>query len=338
MTLKFYTLMTLFFILVLGNFVYFFISDKAVELSLFDMHFPAYPVAVWITVPFVFYYIINVLTMSVGSIKAYLDKRNYERDFEKLQDAFYHAYLHKDKPIEYKTARYKLLGQLLENSVIVPKAGATLENSAKIDAVFTSYNTLQAGNVADLKRFSLPKDNYLMVQNIKNALKVEPKKAETILSNSTYYSDELLTHAYEVLIGYANMSLISKYSQYLSLHTFEKIVARTQAKEHKLNFEYADFYNLINARPFTEDEYLAMASLLRDVFVPEERIHMFKSISQQNEKAVGALLYTYLDLEMVDTAQEMLTNYTPEEFARFRAYLELKEHNSQYELDEFVGL
>ena len=162
--------------------VYFFITNESVALTIFDVQFASYHVAIWVTIPFVFFYTLNVLLMSVGNVQAYFRLRNYERDYEKFQDQIFNAYLNKDKTIEYKTPRYKKLGEMIANSTIVPKDDAKIEDK-KINEIYEAFKTLNDGEVADLKRFSLEASNPLVIQNMRNTLHHDNSKAEKILSD-----------------------------------------------------------------------------------------------------------------------------------------------------------
>lgn len=338
MTLKFYTLLTMLFVLVLGNIVYFFITKESVALSVFDIHFASYPIAVWVAVPFVFYYLLHVTLMSFGSIQAYFRLRNYERDYEKLQDQIYNAYLQKDKLPDYKTPRYQKLGALVSNSVMTPKPNATIEDDKKLEDLYEVYKNLSKGKVVNLKKYSLEPSNPMMVKNAENALAEDNEQAERILSNATAYEKHFVQEAFGLYVEFATPSNILRYKSYLTLESFLKIVGRMTAEENPISFSIDDMIELIRVPELTEEDFTIIAKELKTILVPDQRIHLFENVSHDDEDAVRALLYTYTDLELLDNARELLDNYDETDYPIFRAYMELKKNNYGCSLDKLLGL
>jgi PHD/YefM family antitoxin component YafN of YafNO toxin-antitoxin module len=70
--------------------------------------------------------------------------------------------------------------------------------------------------------------------------------------------------------------------------------------------------------------------------MPEDRLKLFESLSEKDENAMEAYLFTAFDLEMMELADEILESSSPEEYKNFRAYRELKEHNKNYSIELFV--
>ena len=338
MTLKFYTLFTLLFVVLLGNFVYFFITTQTVALDIFGIHFTAYPVAIWVTAPLLLFYVINVVLMSVTNIQAYFRLRNYERDFEKLKDAFYNAYLNKERKYEYKTDRYRLLGNLVASTQMTPKPNAVIEDSPKIQAVFSEVEKLQAGEVADLKRFSLSKDNPLMIQNAKNRLHSDAPTPEKILNQPSNYDDATKKEAYASYAQTADLQGILKYKEFVSIRSLLQIILRVNAKEHALELTLDDILTL--SRSVTQDinalGFIEIATAVRSVLIPEDRIKLFGTLAEEGFEVSEASIYTLLDLEMVDKAREMLENFGDDDFPKFRAFIALKDADYSCSIDLFT--
>ena len=60
------------------------------------------------------------------------------------------------------------------------------------------------------------------------------------------------------------------------------------------------------------------------------------NLSEKDDEATPAYLYTAFDLEMIDLANEILDASQPDEYKNFRAYKALKECNKNYNIDLFV--
>jgi hypothetical protein len=339
MTLKFYTLFTLLFVVVLGNIVYFLVSSESVSVDLFGIHFAAYPVALWVTVPLIVFYLINVVLMSVSSVQSYMKLRNYERDFDRLKDAFYNSYLYKDKEYEYKTNRYKLLGDLVASSHMIPKEGAIIEGDAKIQALFVELLKVDAGEAADLKKYSLSKDNPIMIQNEKNRMKDDDASAEKMLNNSDNYDDATIKAAYASFATTADLSALLKHKQFVSIRSLLQIIARVGDEENPLEFTLDNILEF--TRSVTQDinplGFIELAMNSRQVLVPEDRIKLFETLSAEEFDTSEALLYTYLDLEMIDQARELLENFDEEDFPKYRAFIALKDCDHSCNIDLLVS-
>ncbi len=338
MTLKFYTLFTLLFVVLLGNFVYFFVSNDSKAIDVFGVHFAAYPVALWILLPLIVFYLMNVVLMSVSNIQNYLRLRNYERDFDKLKDAFHNAFLYKNKSYDYKTPRYKLLGDLVASSTMTPKQDAIIESDTKLQALFEEIHKIEKGEVADLKRFSLSKSNPLMIANAKNRLKNDDTSANKILDNAENYDDATTKEAYASYAATADMNGLLKYKAFVSIRSLLQIIHRVSSEEHTLEVSLDELLTL--SRSVTQDinqlGFIEIAMAIRTSLIPEERIRLFETLLEENFDVSEALIYTFLDLEMIDTARELLENYDSEDFPKFRAFIALKDVDYPCNIDLFV--
>lgn len=339
MTLKFYTLFSLLFVVLLGNFVYFFISKESVTLEVLGTQYSAYPVAVLIVLPIILFYAINVVLMSVSTLQNYLKLRKYESDFENLKDAFYSAYLFKDKKYSYKTDRYRLLGDLVQSTIMKPKPHAVIEDSAKIQSVFTEIEKLEMDEVADLKRFSLSKNNPLMIQNAKNRLRTDDKSAEKVLDNASHYDDATVKEAFATFAHTATLPELLKYKEFVSIRSLLQIINRVNSQENALELSLEDILELsrnvtqaINSLGFIE-----IAMSVRTALIPEERMKLFETLSEEGFEVSEALLYTFLDLEMIDMARELLENYEEKDFPKYRAFIALKDSGYSCNIDLIVS-
>lgn len=329
MSLKFYSLLTLLFIILLGNYVFFFITSQSSPLELFGTHLPAYPIAVWSVLPVVLMYLITIVVMSVGNIQNYFRLKNYERDYEKLKDAFYYGYLQKERIFEYKTDRYKLVGELVANTLLKPKPGAMIETSPKIQTVFSTIEELDAGKTPDMKRFNLPKENPLMVQYATNLLRNDPTTSEKMLQNGQNFDDATIKEAFAVYAMDATMSNILKYKKYVSIRSLLQIIKRVDSKEHPIEISLETILDLCRhvTRDINQMGFIEIAIAVRNALIPEDRIKLFERLLAEKFDVNESLLYTFLDLEMLEKARELLENFSDDDFPRYRAFLALKDIN-----------
>ena len=70
--------------------------------------------------------------------------------------------------------------------------------------------------------------------------------------------------------------------------------------------------------------------------IPEQRMKLFEILSDENEDAMDAYLYTLYDLEMIAPANAILDNSQSDEYQNFKAYRALKECGKNFSIDMFV--
>ena len=68
---------------------------------------------------------------------------------------------------------------------------------------------------------------------------------------------------------------------------------------------------------------------------PEQRLKLFEGLSDSSEDAMNGYLYTLFDLEMLESAKEILDNSQPNEFIKFKAYSTLKSCNKNFDIKLF---
>ena len=70
--------------------------------------------------------------------------------------------------------------------------------------------------------------------------------------------------------------------------------------------------------------------------IPEQRIKLFETLSENNEEALGAYLFTLFDLEMIAPADELLQGTQPNEYLNFKSYRALKDCGKNFNIELFV--
>jgi len=337
MYLKRYTLGTLAFLLFVGWYISQFLGyNQSVSISFFGVHLPALPIAVLVLVPVVALYIASVLHMLYYSVKSFFKLRNYQKDYDKLIDVIVDELLFKEQKHSFKTPRYELLGQVLENTSMMSKGELQETSNDKINAVLKVLNELKAGKTVELKKFNLSEDNPLVLQNQKNRMMNLDLSAEEILNKSDKYSRDILEKAFFNYAAQAPMYAIEKYQEYITKDALFIILARVNSEEHTLDVPNEFLITLINSLKLSKSDYLSISKELSIHMIPEQRMKLFELLSEQNEAAQEAYLYTLFDLEMIDTAKEFLESIGTEDAMKFRAYLALKEAGHSFNINLFT--
>lgn len=337
MYLKRYTIGSVFFILFVGWYVSQFLGYSQTEsISLFGLSLPSLPVAILVLLPVIVLYIMTVLHMMYYSVKGYFKLRNYQKDYDKLIEAITNALLLKHTSFTYKTDRYKLLGQVVDNVNITPVEKFGKTDNEKINAALEVLHDLKEGKTVDLKKFNLPDDNALVLQNNINRMKNADLTPESILNKKEKYTQEVLEKAFEDYIVYAPVNAIEKHQEYITKDALFSFLSRVNSGENGIEVSDELIISLMNRVDLNKHEYIEISKKLSSRMIPEQRMKLFETLSEQNEEAQEAYLYTLFDLEMIDQAKEFLDSVGKDDMLKFRAYLALKESGQNYNINLFI--
>ena len=339
MYIKRYTIAALILMGLLGAYVFSYVTQERITLDFFGIQLPALSIAVWVVVPLGILYFASVLHMSFYSLLGSIKLRKYEKDFDKIVDAIVEAYLgKKSRSHTFKTERYTLLGVLLENTMLFPIGNATeVTGNEKIDGVLKIIENVKSGEIVDLKPFNLRNENELVLQNKRNKYKKGELTAETILANETKYADVLREEAFVDYVKTTAYSNIEKYKTLLTKESLYSIIARVNADEYTLDMNTEELLVLVKALEFSKKEFINLSRVVaKGGMIPEQRIRLFEMLSDENEDAIDAYLYTLFDLEMLNPVDEILDNAHESEYQNFKAYRALKECNKNFSIELFV--
>ena len=339
MYIKRYTIAALVWIGLVGWYIYAYVTQESMSIDLFGVPMPSLSVALWVVTPIFVLYLASVAHMTFYSMIGNFRLRKYEKDYEKLINAIIDAYLgKKERKYTFKTDRYKLLGTLLQNSIIYP----TDEMVGKIDdervtTVLKVIQDIKNGDVTDLKPYNLPSDNELVIQNERNRYKKGQITIDSILSNCTKYDDALCKEVYTDYVKTTALNGIKKYDSFLTKEALHVILSRINADENTLEISNDELIELFKKLDLSKKDYIEISSILaKGGMIPEQRMKLFEIVSDENEDAMNAYLYTLYDLEMIAPANAILDNSQADEYQNFKAYRALKECAKNFSINIFV--
>jgi hypothetical protein len=338
MYIKRYTIASFIFITLVGWYVYAYVTQESVGLDLFGLPLPSLSVALWIAVSLVIFYFFSVLHMFFYSFVGALKVKKYEKDYEKIMNSIIDSYLGKDDKIyTYKTPRYKLLGAIVKNSLLLPTSNlnADTENE-KLNKVLKIIDELKNGEVVDLKEYALKSKNKLVAMNNRNKYDKGILTAEKILSKSETFDKDLCEDAYVDFVKLSPLYAIEKYKQFLNKKSLFEILFRVNAVEGRLEISNESLVSMFKSLDLSAKDYIEISKSLSTGFSPEQRIRLFETLSDEDEKVMEAYLFTLFDLEMLDPTVEILQNSQPDEFLNFKAYSALKQCDKNFDISLFI--
>lgn len=337
MYIKRYTISVSLFVFLLGWFVYGFVTQQSIGIRFLGMSLPSMPIAVLVVIPVIFLYIATIFHMAFYSLLGSFKVRKYEKDLEKMMISVGDALLCKEnRHFEFKTPKYKQLGKVIDHVSIIADIQMPSIEDEKLAAVLRVVSRVKSGEVADLRKFSLPTDNQLIIQNDKNRYDAHEISAEDVLSKAGRYSKELRLRAYTDASKNSSLSVIEKNKELMSKEALYNILSRINTDQNQLTLSNQALIELISMLELNEKDYIEISQALSKSMIPEQRIKLFELLSEKNDDATGAYLYTLYDLEMQYHANEILANTQANEYLNFKAYRALKECNRHYDISLFV--
>jgi hypothetical protein len=336
MQIRRYTLGMILFVILVGWYTFVFITQESATIDLFFFE-PTLPVAFWALVPVMIFYAASVLHMTYYSAKRFFKLRHYTKDFETMSEAIRDALIGKEnRNYNYSTERYKLMGKIIDNVEMIPLETMPQTGDSKLDTTISNILKIENGEVADLKRLK-DKQNVYVVMNQINQLDNGDLKPVTVFDHSDNYDETVAMHAFDVAIEAMPVYELEKYKRYMSKEALFDIMGRIGVDKNKSEVETESILALTAEHELDEREYLEVAKKLSSSVLPDQRLKIFESLYDNNDAATAAYLYVLFDLEMIDLADEVLSQSNDDEFLAFRAYRELKAMHKHYPIDIFIG-
>lgn len=336
MQLKRYTIASFILILLVGAAAYS-ISSEAISFDLLGMHFPNLPIAFWVVVPVVVLYIASVLHMMIYALVGNFKLRRLNKDSEKMIDALRDALLGvSERNYVYKTDPYKLMGKLIDNALILPFDTLRSIGNEKIDEALELMRDLKEKKKVDIKKFHMANTTSIAIQNNLNRLERGEIDADSVLSRSDSYGEIVCAKAYESYVKSASVGSIMKYKHLFTKSSLLDFVQRINAAENGIVMSNEELVTLLNGLKLSSEDWIDISNAMSKNMLPEQRIRLFEMLSEKNDDAMEGYLFTLYDLQMIDTANEILNNTSKDDYQIFKAYRDLKRANKHYDIAIFL--
>ncbi len=336
MQLKRYTIASIILILLVAAAVYS-IDNGSISFDLLGMHFPNLPIAFWVVVPLVIMYLASLLHMGVYALVGNYKLRRLNKDHEKMIDALRDSLLGVgERNYVYKSDAYKLMGKLIDNSMIMPYETLRAIGNEKIDEVLQLMRDVKEKKKVEIKKFHLPSTSSIAIQNNLNRLERGEIDADGILARPDSYGEIVCAKAYESYVKTASIGSIMKYKQFLSKPSLLTFVQRINALENGIQVSNEELVSLLSGLKLQDGDWTDLSEAMSKNMLPEQRIRLFEMLSENNDDAMEGYLYTLYDLQMIDTANEILNNTSHNDYQIFKAYRDLKKANKHYDIAIFL--
>ncbi|MGZ5208385.1 MAG: hypothetical protein ACXWB0_05135 [Sulfuricurvum sp.] len=336
MQLKRYTIASLILMLLVGIATYS-IDNETVSFDLLGVHFPNLPIAFWVVVPVALMYLGSIMHMAFHALIGNLKLRKLNRDNEKMVDALRDALLGvHDRNNVYKSDAYKLMGKLIDNSRVLPLETLKEVGNEKIDEALRLLRDVKEKKKVDIKQFHLANSTSLVIQNNLNRLERNEISADEVLSHADMYGNIVCLKAFESYVKNASVGSVLKYKQFFTFVSLVDFVQRVNSADNGIEMSNDELISLFKTLKLSSNDYIDLSMALSKNMLPEQRIRLFETLSESNDDVMEGYFYTLYDLQMIDTANEMLNNTSKDDYLIFKAYRDLKRANKHYDIALFV--
>ncbi len=336
MQLKRYTIASLILMILVAAAVYS-IDNGSISFDLLGMHFPNLPVAFWVVVPLAIMYVASLLHMGVFALVGNFKLRRLNKDHEKMVDALRDALLGVgERNNVYKSDAYKLMGKLIDHSVILPYETLRSVGNEKIDDALQLMRDVKENKKVEIKKFHLPSTTSIAIQNNLNRFERGELDADTILSRSERYGEIVCAKAYESYVKTASAGSVMKFKHFFTKASLSDFIQRINAGENGIQIGNEELVSLFASIKLEANDWIDLSAAMSKNMLPEQRIRLFEMLSENNDDAMEGYLYTLYDLQMIDTANEILNNTAHSDYQIFKAYRDLKKANKHYDIAIFL--
>jgi len=261
--------------------------------------------ALWMAIFLFIFYLISITYFSIEKLKTFLFEKNINKDKKNLIKNIEAHILHKNTNLDIK--ELKVIQEFVE---MIDGVSIKLKESDHYP-VFSDIIKLQNGEVVDLKKYKLQKENPWVLKNLENKIKKGDKKAAIEALNTP-----LKKIAIQFLSKNADVTEILANDYPITKETILK------NKNHPRLKELIDKSNLSNK------EYIEIAQVLyKETQIPEKLLELF-------ENKIVAYIYLLIEYEMIDKAFELAKEY---DIKVFEYYLLLRKNGIKIDIKEYLN-
>ena len=338
MHIKRFTIASLLYIAFIGWYMSTFVTDGTTSVNILGVVMPSLSNSIWVMLVLLVLVIGSVAHIIFYSVVGSLQLRRNEKDYEKMIDSISDAYLGKeDRNNIFKTPGYQMLGALIDNSTVFPNNIMSEGiGDEKIRTTIKMIEDIKSGKVVDMKKLSLSIDNPLVIQNDRNRYKTGVMSGKDFLKNPEKYNASLLSEIYVDCTKTVSLSEIEAYKSLMTKEALFNVLARVNADEHTLEISNESLKDLFAVLDLDKQDYLDIAASMSCCMIPEQRMKLFETLSEENDAAMESYLFTLFDLEMLAPADAILDISQNQEYLNFKAYRALRESNQHFNINLFV--
>jgi hypothetical protein len=333
-----YIIITIALIAIIGALAYT-VNPSIYTITAMDIDFK-FPIAVWFILPVILHFFFTLVYMFFYGLKNYLTFKKWQKDTLSLEDALYWSLL--NEPKEQKYAISEVGGA----AVLLSKASINLSDNVegltpKLSKVAHIVQKIKNGEYVDLKEHKMSKvfnaGNPILIQNRLNCLESDEKFVEDVMRSTSEYSKEVQAQALEIFARKENFVKARKYAQVFDEKNFLVMLNRVNLQDD-LSLTSDVLNDFVKALSLRCEDFIAIATITKKYFKPEENLALFHTYQVEDEKAQNAYLYLLFEYELLEQISTYLDEQGEHEFIKFRALYTLKKKHNRYKLEDIIDI
>lgn len=310
------------YILAVGVFVYSFNnSTYTFELLGWSLNLP---IAVWFMLPVAILAALAVLHIFYHSFNFYRYKRAIKRDGVLYNDMAKEILLGLESNKDFKTGLYKIPSQVTRALSPWTNLKEVSIDDSELALIMQSIRNVKNKEVVDLRKFRLPKDNALMIQNELNKIQNVPNYYFEILKNQTDRHDELTKAAFDKLIRTASYAEIKRVP--LEMSSDEIMLVINRFVNDEIDISSDEIFELLDNAKITKAQYDKAAVMLKNKLKPDAFMSIFEKLKAIHADADEAYIYALYELQMLDKVREAIEGSDPDEFKEIKVLMFLRDN------------
>ena len=299
-----------------------------------------FPIALWFVLPMVVLLLATLFHMFFYGLKNYFLLKKWKKDAVTLEEALYASLVGEPKDKKYT------IDEVGTSAVLLSQASISLKDaveglSPKLSRVANIIQKIKNGEYVDLKELKMTKvfntGNPILVQNRLNRLKSDEKFVEDVMRANSNYSEAVQAVALEMFASTTDFVKARKYVKVFDVKNFLTMLNRVTHDE-KLGLTAEILTEFTHALDLKCEDFIAIATITKKYFKPDENLLLFKSYQEKNEKAQNAYLYLLFEYELLEQVSTYLDEHHEDDFVKFRALHTLKKAHSKFKLEDIIDI
>jgi hypothetical protein len=181
----------------------------------------------------------------------------------------------------------------------------------------------------------LNEGNPILIKNRLNRLKTDDKFVEDVVKSPELFSDTVSSKALNIFANQTDFAKAIKYVKSFDVDSFFILLNRVN-EDDNLELNAQNLEEFISNIKFGCSDFVRIANITKRYLNPTENLALFKKYQKDNPKAQNAYLYLLFEYELIDEVERYLDEQEEREFIKFRALLDLKKSNKNYNLDDLI--
>ncbi|MCK5111107.1 MAG: hypothetical protein KAQ94_06270 [Arcobacteraceae bacterium] len=336
MGIKKYIIASLILIIAIAGYV-FSIESGDYRIEILDKAF-ILPIAVWIIAPAIALFIATLVHMIFYSLRNFLVARGIQKDSENLISLINKRLLGETPTQTFKNKEIKEIGDILKQiDFKITNTDFTTTNK-DIQETAGQIININGGKYISDKDLRLSNKNIIMEQNIKNKIDIDDNFALEIIKKPNSYSQDIVSAAFIKALTTKSMTTIKKLLSDINLDSnmFKALIQKDSKEDSQFALDNEALLNMIVKIDLTSSDLIEVIKAYKESFSPERLMKLFEDLLTYDEKYTQCYLYVLSEYEMIDDMREILINSQKDEYAVYKAYLDLRDAGKHYPLDTFL--